>query len=242
MSTYVMADIHGDYDSYIRMLELIRFSDSDELIIDGDVIDRGDGGIRILQHMMMQPNIFPIIGNHEYIAMRVMRFLMTEITEQSVEAIRGTLGEDVICELMEWQNIGGQATIDEFHKLDRDWQEDIIEYLGEFVPYMEVRVGDNDFVIVHAGLNNFAPGATFSPDRPLDDYSLEELTFKVPDYETVYFPDKYLVTGHLPTLAIEGARAGCIYKHNRHIAIDCGVGYGGRLGAIRLEDLEEFYI
>jgi len=53
---------------------------------------------------------------------------LPEITEQSVEAIRGTLGEDVIRELMEWQNIGGQATIDEFHKLDRDRQED----LGEF--------------------------------------------------------------------------------------------------------------
>lgn len=28
---YVMSDIHGCYDEYIRMLELINFSDEDEL-------------------------------------------------------------------------------------------------------------------------------------------------------------------------------------------------------------------
>ena len=28
---YVMSDIHGCYDEYIRMLELINFSDEDDL-------------------------------------------------------------------------------------------------------------------------------------------------------------------------------------------------------------------
>lgn len=28
---YVMSDIHGCYDEFIRMLELINFSDEDEL-------------------------------------------------------------------------------------------------------------------------------------------------------------------------------------------------------------------
>lgn len=28
---YVMSDIHGCYDEYMRMLELINFSDEDEL-------------------------------------------------------------------------------------------------------------------------------------------------------------------------------------------------------------------
>lgn len=33
-----------------------------------------------------------------------------------------------------------------------------------------------------------------------------------------------------------------IYKKKRHIAIDCGCGYGGLLGAICLENLQEFYV
>lgn len=39
MYKYVMSDIHGCYDEFIKMLELISFSDKDELYILGDVID-----------------------------------------------------------------------------------------------------------------------------------------------------------------------------------------------------------
>ena len=66
MSTYVMSDIHGDYEGYLKILDKIKFSDSDVLYINGDVIDRGMGGIKILQHMMMHSNIYPILGNHEF--------------------------------------------------------------------------------------------------------------------------------------------------------------------------------
>lgn len=40
--TYVMSDLHGMYDKFIAMLEKIDFSDSDELFIIGDIIDRGN--------------------------------------------------------------------------------------------------------------------------------------------------------------------------------------------------------
>lgn len=45
----------------------------------------------------------------------------------------------------------------------------------------------------------------FKPERRLSDYPLYELSFKVPDYEKVYYEDKYLVIGRLPTSAIYGA-------------------------------------
>ena len=35
--TYVIADIHGDYEKYRRMLEIIGFSDRDTLSVLGDV-------------------------------------------------------------------------------------------------------------------------------------------------------------------------------------------------------------
>ncbi|MBQ8338845.1 MAG: metallophosphoesterase [Clostridia bacterium] len=49
---YVMSDLHGCYEKYCRMLQKIQFSDSDELLVLGDVIDRGEGGIAILRDMM----------------------------------------------------------------------------------------------------------------------------------------------------------------------------------------------
>ncbi len=232
MATYVISDVHGNYEGYMKILEMIHFSDEDTLYVNGDVIDRGMGGIKILQHMMMQPNIYPILGNHEYAAATCLRFLMKEITEESIEDI----DEETIKNLMEWQNIGGQCTMDGFQKLSREEQQGIVDYLDEFSLYEEVSVNEKQFVIVHAGLTNF------SPDRPLEDYEMYELIFKAPDYDMVYFPNKYLVTGHLPTKVIEGnPRPNKIFRKNNHIAIDCAAGYDGCVGCICLDTLEEFY-
>ena len=40
MSTYVISDIHGNYEAYMRLLEKIRFSESDTLYVLGDILDR----------------------------------------------------------------------------------------------------------------------------------------------------------------------------------------------------------
>ena len=37
--------------------------------------------------MMMQPNIHPIIGNHEYALMQVLDFVTREITEEAISKI-----------------------------------------------------------------------------------------------------------------------------------------------------------
>jgi len=232
MATYVISDLHGNYEGYMKILKLIDFSDGDTLYVNGDVIDRGMDGIKIFQHMMMQPNIYPILGNHEYAAATCLQFLMKEITEESI----GDIDKVTIKNLLEWQEIGGKCTMEAFYKLSSEEKQDIVDYLEEFSLYEEVVIDGKHFVIVHAGLTNFAL------DRPLDDYELYELIFTAPNYDTVYFPDKYLVTGHLPTKAIEGnPRANKIFIHNNHIAIDCASGYDGCVGCICLDTFEEFY-
>ena len=40
MATYVMADIHGEYDMFVKLLEKIRLKDSDTLYILGDILNR----------------------------------------------------------------------------------------------------------------------------------------------------------------------------------------------------------
>ena len=68
--TYVISDIHGMYGSYIEVMK--RMTSKDHLIILGDVIDRGTGGIQILQDIMQRkqneqnnPEITFMLGNHE---------------------------------------------------------------------------------------------------------------------------------------------------------------------------------
>lgn len=232
MATYVMSDLHGDYNGYKSILKQITFNKSDTLYINGDVLDRGSYGLKILLDMMLKPNIYPIFGNHEYAAYQCLKFLMEEVTEDNIEKLDAGFLEG----LLEWQSIGGQTTIDEFHKLNHDERQSILDYLEEFSLFETITVAGNDFVIVHAGLDNF------NKSRPLEDYELHELIFKSPDYDKIYFDDKYLVTGHLPTRVIDkNPKPDHIYIKNNHIALDCGAGFGGQVGCICLDNFEEFY-
>lgn len=45
--TYVCSDLYGMYDKYIVLVNTLK--NSDELYIIGDVINRGNDGIKILQ-------------------------------------------------------------------------------------------------------------------------------------------------------------------------------------------------
>lgn len=52
-----ISDIHGELDKFERMLELIRFSDPNQIYIIGNVIDRGAMGVDVLCKIMEAPNI-----------------------------------------------------------------------------------------------------------------------------------------------------------------------------------------
>ena len=91
------------------------------------------------------------------------------------------------------------------------------------------------------GIDNATLLSLFEKSGLLTDKVKNPLYTKT-DYEKTYYPDKYLVTGHVPTFSFSPDHDGKIYRKNRHIAIDCGVCHGKNLGCIRLEDFEEFYV
>lgn len=230
MSVYCVSNIHGDYESYRAMLSKIKFCDRDTLYVIGNVIDGGKGSLKILRDMMMRINVIPIIGDHEYMATRCLKYIM-EVKAHKVKAP----DEDMAREILNWQNAGGQSTIDEFHKLDEEEQEDVIDYLEEFSLYEEIEAGGKDFVLVHGGLENF------DPERDLEDYHIDDVLFTVPDYSRVYFEDKILVTSRELTSSIkDNPVPDRIYKGNNHIAINCGEGKS--IGTICLDSLEEYYL
>ena len=229
MAHYCVSDIHGEYEKYKKMLDLIRFSDSDILYVLGDVVDRGPDGIKVLQDMMRRQNVVPLVGNHEYMALAYL--LSLSKNESGVSAMIERDRLKMNCEIN-----GGMPTIDAYNKLTYYEQRELIDYLREFITYEEVTVGGKAYVLVHAGLGHF------SPDRPLCEYRIDELIQCIPDYDRMYFKDRYLVTGHTPTQLIPGnEKPGRIYMANHHIAIDCGAAFGGKLGALCLETGEEFY-
>ena len=222
LSTYVMSDLHGNYRAYKAMLEKINFNREDMLYILGDILDRGPNPIKIILDLMGRFNVEVIAGNHCVMACECLAFLTKEITSESIAEI----DEEMIEKLLNWQQNGGITTTDEFHKCSREMQREIVDFISDFEVYDEIEVNGQKFVLIHAGLGNFIP------NKELWEYELEDLIWKRPDYEKCYYNDKFVITGHTPTMLIENNPCpGYIYKKNNHIAIDCGCGFhGGEIG------------
>lgn len=226
-----MSDIHGMYEKYKGMLKQIQFSEDDVLYVIGDVVDRGKESIKILKDMMLRSNVYGIIGNHEVMAVECLEFLNEEITDEMIEQ----LSEDKINKLADWLANGGNTTLQEFRLLNSEEKNDIIEYLKEWTLYEEVDVNDQHYILVHAGLGNF------DKDKQLDDYSIEELVWERPDYQSSYYNDSLVIIGHTPTLSINGKNR--IYRQNNIINIDCGACFNsGSLACLCLDTLEEYYL
>lgn len=230
---YVIGDIHGRKDKYDEMLEKISPKETDAVFVLGDVIDVGDDSIEILKDMMYRANIYPVLGEHEYMAKKILPLIAD--CKNTDEAKAKLTGENK--DLLEkWLTMKSEKTISDFLSLGDEDKESIIDYLSEFQPYEEVEAGGKTFVLTHAGINSFETG------KELDEYAEEDFVFATADYSKPYFKNKYLITGHMPTVAINPKLMGKVYSKNGHIAIDCGAAYGGKLAGICLDKLKLYYV
>ena len=221
---YVMSDIHGCYQEYMKMLELINFNENDTLYIIGDVCDRGKDPMKVLLHMIEHDNIIPIFGNHD---VEAYPFLVLEYSKEIDVLDRKFLW---------WMSQGGNTTLSDFQKLCKKDQDKILSYIEEFRYYEELNINNTDYILVHGGFKNF------ELDKPLSLYRIHDLVWERPDYDKVYFPNKYIISGHTPTHHIDKNMRGKIIKKNNHICIDCGCVFGNSLGCLCLDTMEEFYV
>lgn len=236
MAIYVTSDLHGlPLADLQRLLGKAGFGRQDWLFILGDVVDRqNDGGVSILRWLLCQPNVQLLLGNHEAMLLSC-DFLFEEITEDSIAALSG--------EKMElWKNYvsnGGDVTLQALYELKKtapDTVADIIDYLREAPLYEQVEAGDRRYLLVHAGLENFAP------DKKLADYTADELLWARPDWDTVYYDRVTTVLGHTPTVAFGPEHKGKVLHTPTWINVDVGVPYGNPPALLRLDDLAEFYL
>ena len=121
-----MSDIHGRFDKYASMLEVIQFSKEDELYILGDVIDRGKDGIAILMDIMNRSNVHMLLGNHEFMAVQ-------------------TIFSKDKKEMLNWMWNGGRNTYDDLMQLPQEEVERIILYLLNLPSFIELEVRNQKF-------------------------------------------------------------------------------------------------
>ena len=231
---YVTSDLHGcSPETFQALLDRAGFSDDDFLFILGDVIDRGHHGARLLLWLTEQPNIQLLLGNHEALLL-ACDFLFREVSEESL----ADLTAEHLLLLGSWMENGGSPTLAGLRKLlkqDPDLVEGILDYLRDAPLYEALDVGGRRYVLVHSGLGNFRP------DKPLDDYTPEELLMTRPGPSTAYWRDATVVFGHTPTEFFSEASRNRAYRAPTWICIDTGAARGGTPLLLRLEDGKEFY-
>ena len=233
---YVTADLHGIHPKeFENLLANAHFSEDDYLFILGDVIDRGEFGAEFLLWLTQQPNMELILGNHEAHLLSCA-FLFADVNDESLDALTVENMELI----HNWMVNGGSTTINGFRKLlkqDPELVMGILEYLQDCPLYEEVEACGREYVLVHAGL-----GENFSAEKPLDDYTPEELLFSRPHPDTVYDPHKTVIFGHTPTFHYgEKYRGKPIYA-DTWINIDTGVYAGNSPLLLCLDNGTEYYL
>lgn len=224
---YVMSDLHGCYKKYIQMLEKISFCEKDTLYILGDVVDRGKNGMKILLDIAKRENMVLMLGNHD---------LQARILLSNLYKIKDT---DCSKELIEvyklWISDGGDTTMKEFLSLTEEKQEIVLNVLQKALISKEIEVNGESYLLSHT-----VPEVDIICDY--EEWTIEDYTMKEADYDEIYFDEKYIITGHTPTMYIDKNAKGKIWMGNNHIAIDCGAVFGNPLGCLCLDTFEEFYV
>ena len=71
--TYVIANPHGSYTQFVRLLEVINFKKDDVMFVLGDIVDYGSEPIDLLCDLSFRENIWAISGEHDRLAFRMLK-------------------------------------------------------------------------------------------------------------------------------------------------------------------------
>lgn len=222
---YFASDIHANYGLFMRLLEKIKFSSADEMIICGDIVEKGPESIRLARLVFQTPNILCIRGNHEYNFLKRYWALMKEDPEDYDEALRklqAYFPEDG--HLLDWD------TVDGFEALPC---------------YIE----REDFVCVHAGMPLDGAGRFV----PWEKVPIEHLMYDRTFYQADVLPrdEKCVFFGHTPTSRICGTEKILTYPRVDNpqsirdfykVHLDMGTMTSGVVGCINMDTGEDFYV
>lgn len=226
---YCVSDIHGEYDLFRRMLDLIKFSDSDTLISCGDIIDKGQGSVRLLKFISNMPNARCLNGNHEYTFLKYYWGLMRESPNDF---------DFILKKLQEYFPHDG-------HLLN--W--DIVDWIESRPYYIE----EKNFICVHAGVpldsnNRVLPLDKATREQLVYDRNFKEPNLEVKDSKCVFFghtPTSYLFNGESKIIAYRRKEAN-ISSHKitdfYKIHLDTGTWLDGVLGCFCIDTCSVYYV
>ena len=190
-----IGDIHGCLDTFEALLETIKLTQSDELILLGDYVDRGWNSKGVIDKITTLQkeghNVIPLKGNHE----QMLIDCYAEMLEKS------------------YKNLGDSRLLDSFGI--KNLKDIPIEYI-DFCKKLPLLHLANDYILVHAGLN-------FKHKNPLEDkYSLIWVRYWYDRINKDWLGNRIIIHGHTPQSKTETEEQFRNIKHQQVLNLDCG--------------------
>ena len=231
---YVISDIHGDFQNFMKMLKKIEFSDKDTMYVIGDIFDKGTENIKLYRYVRDAQNMILIKGNHEYLC---ERYLTGEISAEV------------------WDTCGGKNSRAEVDQLSQREKEILYEYLEHLPIYIKLEIFGKEYFLTHSGYNadfcvkdektglvDIEQSVNLAVRENQERYLFSDDIHYIPS--SIHF-NRPLIVGHYPTTMIDGYNQANIYHGKKYIDIDTGNQNrkeGGRLACMCLDNWKEFYV
>ena len=230
--TYVTSDLHGfSLERFLTFLSDVGFGEDDYLFILGDVIDRGEDGVKILKWLLVQPNVELILGNHEAMLL-ACDFLFQEVDDDTLSHLNASQ----IHSYRVWKSNGAEPTLRALRECSPEERADILDYLRNCPLYDTVSLDSGEFLLVHGGLDGF------DEERAMDEYDPHTLLWSRPTPDDVYSNRFLTIVGHTPTHFFGEEYRGKALRTKTFINIDTGCSSGGTPMLLCLDTMQEFYV
>lgn len=228
----VISDIHGHLDRLRSLLQKVKYTSDDYLIILGDFVEKGDQvieTIHFIQKLSQNKRTFVLAGNCEW----ALDALLTipELASQIPQYLKIVSTNGCIREVYQ------KLHLDDGHETMLGVQKQIAEYLKkeiDFISHLPVTLKFNQFLFVHAGIEK---------RKDYEKSSLSSLLEMQHFYDQGHLLNEIVVVGHLPTSNYFKNRIDnsiIIDEKKKIICIDGGVGVKNisQLNALIIESKE----
>jgi len=219
---FVISDLHGQYDLFLKLLEKINLKREDLLVIMGDICDRGEKSYEIYMKCMkmikLGYNLKFILGNHEDMLLEDLEndYPLRYETEFSIYRNSKYFNKK---SMEEWYE-------ENFFKE--------IKWLVKWLKNCPLVISGNENIFVHAGLD--LQTKLEKQERETILWTREEFWI---DEESVLeeYRSKNIYFGHTPN--INGRIS---EKTDKIWDIDCGAFFTHFLGCVEVKSKEKIYV
>ncbi len=232
-----ISDIHADKELFKMALDKADFKDDDVLFIIGDVIEKGENNLELLDYLLElkeKYQIYFLAGNCD----EVLRYIIPPVDKDNFLYYAIVKGNSIVNEMANKLNIKLDYDMDVDNVCEK-FHKEFIKYYNFIDEFYDVIILNDKYVLVHGGLDDVS--------------NIPEYNNSLLKYDSFYLKAKYSpyirIVGHFPVVNYTTSIP-CnnpIFDFNRNvISIDGGnkVKLSGQLNILILENekFSYFYV